>query len=179
MTAAGGEVLAVTSQAGFVVESLPELPDEVQPVLSSCEFSVFIDESFRSDYRSRMAKILIVDDSADLAASLKLHFETFGHEVQCAVNGRDALTLVLTQTPDVILLDLVMPEMDGPSLLEVIRSYLRIQALPVVVFTGLTDSPMIERIRTLHVNSILQKAKATPDEILHALEEACGRFPAA
>src|SRR6185436_17611154 len=100
-----------------------------------------------------------------------------GHAVTCVPNGREALTLVLTDLPDVILLDLLMPEMDGPSFLEVVRSYLRIQSLPVVVLTGLGDSPMIERARALRVNSILVKGKATPDEILKALEEALIRFP--
>jgi CheY-like chemotaxis protein len=126
-----------------------------------------------------MARILIVDDSEDFAVSLKLHFETHGHEVQCAVNGRDALMLVLSHTPDVLLLDLAMPEMDGPSLLEVIRSYLRIQSLPVVVLTGLSESPMVDRVRSLHVNTILLKGKVTSDEILQAVEEASGRLPSA
>jgi DNA-binding NarL/FixJ family response regulator len=67
--------------------------------------------------------------------------------------------------------------MDGPSFLEVVRSYLRLQSLPVVVLTGLADSPMIDRMRTLHVNSILMKGKATSDEIQKAVEEAVGRMP--
>ena len=70
-----------------------------------------------------------------------------------------------------------MPEMDGPSFLEVVRSYLRIQSLPVVVLTGLGDSPMIDRARALRVNSILVKGKASPDDILKALEEALVRYP--
>ena len=76
-----------------------------------------------------------------------------------------------------ILLDLVMPEMDGPSFLEVLRSYLRIQSLPVVVLTGLSDSPMIDRVQSLKVNSVLIKTKATPDEILKALQDALIRHP--
>jgi CheY-like chemotaxis protein len=124
-----------------------------------------------------MAKILIVDDNTDDSETLSMFFRTAGHEVTCAPNGREALSHVLAQTPDVILLDLILPEMDGPSFLEVVRSYLRIHALPVVVITGLADSPMIDRVRALKVNSILVKAKATPDEILKALEEAIVRLP--
>src|SRR5437879_3988115 len=112
-----------------------------------------------------MAKILIVDDSEDSRETLAIMFRDAGHEVQCAPNGREALSIVLNELPDVILLDLLMPEMDGPTFLEVIRSYLRIQSLPVVVLTGLADSPMIDRARALKVNSILIKAKAAPDEI--------------
>lgn len=126
-----------------------------------------------------MVNILIVEDSPDLAESLKLFFQEAGHEVQCAANGRDALAVILSQTPDVILLDLVIPELDGPSLLEVIRSYLRIQSLPVVILTGLTESPMIERVRSLHVNSILLKGKASPEDILRALVDASCQMPSA
>lgn len=124
-----------------------------------------------------MAKILIVDDGPDASESLARYLEKSGHEVTCAANGRDALAQVITRPPDVVLLDLLMPEMDGPSFLEVVRSYLRLQSLPVVVLTGLSDSPMIDRARFLKVNSILMKGKATPDEIKAALEEAVIRVP--
>src|SRR5688500_18610546 len=104
-----------------------------------------------------MAKIMVVDDDADSRESLAILFRAAGHQVTSAPNGREALSLVLAELPDVILLDLLMPEMDGPCFLEVIRSYLRIHALPVVIITGLSDSPMIERSRALKVNSILIK----------------------
>jgi CheY-like chemotaxis protein len=128
-------------------------------------------------YDDPMTKILIVDDSEDSRESLAIYFRNLGHTVTCVPNGREALSLVLTDLPDVILLDLLMPEMDGPSFLEVIRSYLRIQSLPVVVLTALAESPIIDRARALKVNSILVKTKATPDDILKALEEALVRYP--
>lgn len=124
-----------------------------------------------------MAKIMIVDDNEDSRNSMALCLRNLGHTVTCAPNGREALALVLGELPDVILLDLLMPEMDGPSFLEVVRSYLRIQSLPVVVLTGVGDSPMIERARTLRVNTILVKGKATFDDILKALEDAMVRHP--
>ncbi len=124
-----------------------------------------------------MAKILIVDDIPDASESLAVFFRKAGHEVTCVPNGREALSVVLARTPDVILLDLMLPVMDGPSFLEVVRSYLRISSLPVVVLTGLADSPMIDRVQSLKVNSVLVKSKATPEEILKALEEALIRLP--
>ena len=124
-----------------------------------------------------MTKILIVDDNADEAEANKKLLTIAGHDVRIAPNGREALMQVIGDAPDVVLLDLMMPEMDGPSFLEVVRSYLRLQSLPVVVLTGLADSPMIDRMRTLHVNSILMKGKATSDDIQKAVEEAVGRMP--
>ena len=124
-----------------------------------------------------MAKILMVDDSEDDRESLAKLLRASRHEVTCVPNGREALMRVMTELPDVILLDLLMPEMDGPSFLEVVRSYLRLQSLPVVVLTGLADSPMLDRARFLKVNSILIKGKATPEDIQKALEEAVVRSP--
>ena len=128
-------------------------------------------------YRSRMVKILIVDDAPDAGESIGKLLEAAGHEVTVVPNGREALMSVLTATPDVILLDLLMPEMDGPTFLEVIRSYLRLQSLPVVVLTALADSPMIDRVQHLKVNSVLVKGRASPEDIQRALEEAAVRAP--
>lgn len=119
-----------------------------------------------------MARILIVDDNCDAGEGLAKVFGQAGHEVNCVPNGRQALLDVLQRTPDVVLLDLMMPDMDGPSFLQVVRLYLHMHALPVVVLTGFTESPMIERVLHLKVSSVLTKGKASSAEILKALEAA-------
>jgi CheY-like chemotaxis protein len=124
-----------------------------------------------------MARILLVDDQVEQAEPLVRLLEREGHSVTCLPNGRDALAAVLEDLPDVVLLDLLMPEMDGPSFLEVVRSYLRFQTLPVVVLTGAPDSPMVDRVRSLKVNSVLVKANASFDDIKHAIDEALARLP--
>jgi CheY-like chemotaxis protein len=124
-----------------------------------------------------MGKILIVEDDADAGEGLAKIFTKAGHEPIVATDGRRALSHVINDTPDVVLLDLLMPEMDGPSFLEVVRSYLRLQSLPVVVLTGLPESPMIERAQVLKVNAVLAKAKATSQDILRAVEEAMVQHP--
>jgi CheY-like chemotaxis protein len=119
-----------------------------------------------------MARILIVDDNCDAGEGLAKVFRQAGHEVTCVPNGREALAQVLHQPPDAVLLDLKMPDMDGPSFLQVVRLYLHMQSLPVVVLTGFTESPMIERALHLKVNSVLVKGKASSADILKALEAA-------
>src|SRR5438270_76148 len=117
-----------------------------------------------------MASILIVDDDSDGCEPLAKFLTNAGHKIECLPNGKKALSAILAHMPDLIILDLFMPEMDGPSLLEVLRSYLRLQSLPVMIFTGLPDSPMVERARSLKINSILVKGKATFEDILAAIE---------
>lgn len=124
-----------------------------------------------------MANILIVDDDAGAVEPLARFLDRSGHKIRMAGNGRDALSALLENMPDVVILDLLMPEMDGPSFLEVARSYLRMQSLPVVVLTAVEDSPMIERARHSKVNCILRKSKATLEEIKSAVEVAAVQMP--
>jgi len=124
-----------------------------------------------------MAKILIVDDNKDCSDGLAKTLAIAGHEVTCVPNGRDALASILAKMPDVVLLDLIMPEMDGPSFLEVVRSYLRLQSLPVVILTALADSPMVSRAQALKVNTVLVKGKASAEDIQNALEQAAVTVP--
>lgn len=124
-----------------------------------------------------MPSILIVDDDGDGRDALCQFLQRANYEVECVADGRDALASVLSHTPDLIVLDMFMPQMDGGGLLEIIRSYLRLQSLPVVVLTGLPDSPLVERARFLKVNAILVKGKATFEDILRAIQQEIARAP--
>lgn len=124
-----------------------------------------------------MAYLLVVDDDFDSRDVLCRFLTRAGHECIAAPNGREAMESILARTPDLIVLDLLMPEMDGPSLLEILRSYLRLQTMPVVVLTGLGDSPTVDRIRALRVNAILVKGRASLDDVLKAVEMELPRMP--
>ena len=124
-----------------------------------------------------MAYLLIVEDDVDNRQALCKSMERVGHEVACVGNGQEALASILARRPELIILDLFMPEMDGPSLLEILRSYLRLQSLPVIVLTGAPDSPQVDRVRSLKVNAILTKAKATHEEIAQAVAQELHRVP--
>lgn len=124
-----------------------------------------------------MANALIVDDALDSCEPLEKFLEKAGHDVACVPNGREALGRVIAHPPDVVILDLLMPEMDGPSFLEVARSYLRLQSLPVVVLTAIGEGPLLDRARNAKVNSILVKGKATYEEIKHAVADALHHIP--
>jgi CheY-like chemotaxis protein len=124
-----------------------------------------------------MPYVMIVDDVIDSCEALAKFLERAGYRVRCVPNGREALADIIRDTPDVVILDLMMPVMDGPTLLEILRLYLRLQTLPVVVLTGIPDSPLVERVRNAGVSSILVKGKATFQDIERAVREAAHRLP--
>jgi len=112
-----------------------------------------------------MANLLIVDDTADSREVLAKFLAHAGHEVEQAPNGREALRSILNRTPDLVILDRLMPEMDGPSLLEILRSYLRLQSLPVIVWTAYPDSPVAHRATRQGILALFQKGKTSFAEI--------------
>jgi CheY-like chemotaxis protein len=82
-----------------------------------------------------------------------------GHVVRGALNGRDALMALADAVPDVVILDVRMPEMDGMQFLDVIRSYVGWSKVPVILLTGYDHTPeMVERAFALGVKTIYLKA---------------------
>src|SRR5687768_11474099 len=110
-------------------------------------------------YGQHMAEILLVDDTPAAIEPVARYLARAGHDVACVTSGRDALYHVMAHLPDVVVLDLLMPEMDGPSFLKVVRSYLRLKTLPVVVLTGLSDNPLIDQAKAFQPDCILAKGK--------------------
>ena len=95
-----------------------------------------------------MAKILVVDDEHSLRLMISMILQAEGHEVEEADNGREALALVARDVPDVILLDLMMPEMDGWRFLEELRACGLRSQTRIVIISALSDEETIERGRT-------------------------------
>ncbi len=83
-----------------------------------------------------MTKIMIVDDEFDIRLVLSMTLEDSGYEVVQAVNGSEALETVRTVNPDLILLDINMPEMDGFQVLEQLKSYRDTADIPVMMISA-------------------------------------------
>ncbi len=84
-------------------------------------------------------KILIVDDNIDLLTVLRLGFSKSGFVVRTAANGSEALKKVRSFAPDLILLDLIMPEMDGFAVCEILKKNRDTSHIPIVVLSGLSS----------------------------------------
>lgn len=89
--------------------------------------------------------ILAVDDENDVLLIIKTALLSEGFEVVTAASGPEALTAMAEKTPDLVILDMMMPEMTGFDVLEKMRSDTTTQSTPVIMLTGINDK---EKIRT-------------------------------
>jgi CheY-like chemotaxis protein len=121
-----------------------------------------------------MSYVLVVDDDVDSREAVARYIRKAGHRVQCAGNGREAMKALIDQTPDLVILDARMPEMDGVSFLEVIRCYLRWQHLPVILLTAYSEGIHIRRAVELGVRKTLLKANFEMEELLAHVESCAG-----
>jgi DNA-binding response OmpR family regulator len=114
-----------------------------------------------------MSTILVVDDTTLAREAVAKLLEHEGFSVLRAQHGRDAWAMMYDHTPDLVLLDLMMPEMDGITLLRMIRRSDRWEGLPVVVLTGATDDQkLIQRARELKIQDLIPKATFGFDDLL-------------
>lgn len=96
--------------------------------------------------RKRVSRILVVDDDGETREALKELLEVRGHEVVEAPDGKRALDHLLSgDEPSVLVLDLEMPEMSGPELVDVMSRYYRLARIPVVVLSGSSRLSVPER----------------------------------
>lgn len=86
-----------------------------------------------------MLKVLVIDDEPDVLMLCRVNLELAGHEVVEASNGEDGLELALAERPDAIVLDLMLPKLDGISVLEALRSDEQTRDVPVILLTAKTQ----------------------------------------
>jgi len=118
--------------------------------------------------------ILIVEDNADVRRFYCREFERAGCEVRVATNGREALVSIQAAMPDVVLLDLKMPEMDGFEVLGAMRGTPALSTIPVVILSARGDPTEIERALTLGARDYLVKSATTPDKVVERIRSLLG-----
>jgi CheY-like chemotaxis protein len=98
-----------------------------------------------------------VDDEPDLLALLVDQVSSLGYDVVAARDGTEGFRLAIDRAPDVILTDVIMPYMDGPEMLDRLRSRPQTREIPVIAITALTDRRTQSRLTSLGVRSFLAK----------------------
>lgn len=118
-----------------------------------------------------MATILVVEDERDSRELLARTVRKGGHTAVVAANGWEAL-LALDEAPvDMVLLDLMMPGMDGATFLGILRNDQRRRSVPVVLVTALAEGALLSSAARLGVSKCLKKAHYSPHELLQTIDE--------
>lgn len=119
-----------------------------------------------------MTKIAIIEDDPVISQMYRMKFEADGFDVQLANNGLIGVQLVKTFKPDIILLDLQMPEMNGVDALEIIRKDESSEKTPVIILTNLGEEEAPKELQKLNIHSYIVKANLTPRQVVQRVKEA-------
>ncbi len=118
-----------------------------------------------------MTKILVVEDDKFLREMISRKLDKEGYEVVQAVDGEMGEKKVKEEKPDIVLLDLILPGMDGFDVLERIKKDEEISHIPVVILSNLGQKSEVERGLNLGAVDFLIKAHFTPAEIIKKIRE--------
>ena len=121
-----------------------------------------------------MTKITIIEDDPTISQMYRMKFEADGFDVKLADNGKRGVALVEDFLPDMILLDLQMPEMTGDEVLEKIRKEPWGADVPVIILTNLGAEEAPKSIKNLNIHSYIVKAESTPRQVVQRVKEALG-----
>ncbi len=112
-----------------------------------------------------MAKIAIVEDDQAISQMYRIKFEAEGYTVDTAENGKLGLSLIESMKPDIVLLDLMMPEMTGDQVLEKMRKSAWGKNIKVVILTNMGEQEIPAAVKELGVNAVILKAEMTPRQV--------------
>lgn len=114
--------------------------------------------------------VLVVDDDQFLVDVLVEKLQNSGFVAKGVFSGQEALDSINEGAPDIILLDLIMPGMNGMEVLQKLKSDDRTKHIPVVILTNLADNEMVERIKVSGGSGYLVKDTQNIDEIVESIK---------
>ena len=112
-----------------------------------------------------MAKIAIIEDDQAISQMYRIKFESEGYTVETAYNGKVGLALAESMKPDMILLDLMMPEMRGDAMLAELRKTPWGKNIKVIILTNVGEQEIPAHLKELGVSAVILKADMTPKQV--------------
>lgn len=118
-----------------------------------------------------MTKVLIVEDDKILSKMYALKFKNSGFDTEVAHNGKEGLDLMKIHHPELVLMDLMMPIMDGFAALTEAKKDPLIKNIPVIVLTNLSMAEDVSRAIKLGAIECIVKSNLTPTQIVDKVKE--------
>ena len=123
---------------------------------------------------SNPLKVAIVEDDLNLQNMYKFKLEQGGFEVATASNGQEGLKVIETFMPNVVLLDIRMPVMNGDEMLARLRQHEWGSDIRVIVLTNISKNEAPQSLRFLNVDRYVVKAHSTPAQVMEVINEVLG-----
>lgn len=120
-------------------------------------------------------KILIIEDDRFIAKMYQTKLDLEGYDVEVAENGVVGVEKIKSFEPDLVLLDIIMPEMDGFGVLEAIRDDDAINSTQVVVMSNLAQEDHLKRAKALGAKDYIVKSQFTPMDVVKKIKEVLAR----
>lgn len=124
-----------------------------------------------------MTKIAILEDDEGLAEIYQVSLKAEGFKVIHAIDGVAGVELVKTHTPDLVLLDIMMPQMSGDEVLRAMRESDWGKNTPVIVLTNIAESELSDEFRKLNYQGYLVKAMNSPSQIIDNVKRVLAGQP--
>ena len=121
-----------------------------------------------------MTKIAIIEDDQAISQMYRIKFEAEGYEVETAEDGKLGFELAEHMKPDIILLDLMMPVMNGDEMLVRLRKTSWGKHIKVIVLTNKGEQEIPPKVRELGVSAIILKADMTPRQVAELVKSKLG-----
>ncbi|PIV10421.1 MAG: response regulator [Candidatus Portnoybacteria bacterium CG03_land_8_20_14_0_80_41_10] len=118
-----------------------------------------------------MKKILIIEDDPFLNEMYATKFSQSGFQVELAVDGQEGLKKIRTIKPNLILLDIVLPKMDGFEVLKEVKKDAQLNKIPIVLLTNLGQKKEVEKGLSLGADEYIIKAHFTPTAVVAKVKE--------
>jgi PAS domain S-box-containing protein len=159
---AGIPVIVVSILAPHSPDSQLELSGWVRKPFHEQELAEAIDRAFHGS--ARRPRLMLVEDDDDLAAIIVESLERYGIETIHARNGEQAISLAETTQPDLMILDLILPGIDGFGVVDWLKDHSRWRGLPLVVYSATEPSPSQRERLQLGPTEFMTKSRVSPDE---------------
>lgn len=122
-----------------------------------------------------MPKILTIEDDKFLRELIKRKLDSVGFEAVVALDGESGLEKIKTEKPDLVLLDLVLPGVDGFEVLRISKLSPETKNIPIIIFSNLGQQEDIEKALALGAVGYLVKAHFTPNEIVEKVKQVLAK----
>lgn len=117
-----------------------------------------------------MAKILIIEDDQLVSRMYAQAFKSEGLEIDVAPNGKEGISKAQTLKPDLILLDIMMPEVNGIEVLQTLKADENTKSIPIVILTNLAGTQDAEKAKKEGAKAYLVKSQYKPKEVVEKIK---------